>query len=255
MPSIKCVVWRGVKLDISHQFQESKEFFWWGLSSCTESLNVLQSEQCLGETGPRTLFSIECINEKSVSNHSYLPEENEVLLLPCSYFEVMGKINTSSNLHTIYLKQIQPPVIFIPPPSNTLSSGDEVFESESSNVVQRNEGIYQAANTAIALNFPSLEYDPLFSVKIHLECYFMCRSEEHLFYNNKQYQYLILLNKQGEQCMTVKHNLEINDLCWSLFLNCSLIMYSFDVNNSSEIKKCLILQTRWFDIPVIMIKF
>ncbi|CAF1317761.1 unnamed protein product, partial [Rotaria sordida] len=35
---------------------------WWGLSSCTTALTVLQSEQFLGQTGDRTLFMIECIN-------------------------------------------------------------------------------------------------------------------------------------------------------------------------------------------------
>ncbi|UJR13243.1 hypothetical protein I4U23_000265 [Adineta vaga] len=40
LPSIRCVVWREVKLDISHQFQEGKKFFWWSLSLCTKSRTV-----------------------------------------------------------------------------------------------------------------------------------------------------------------------------------------------------------------------
>ena len=119
LEDVKDVVWRGVKENIGDEYKAGKKFFWWGLTSCTTSLELLQSASFLGETGERLLFAIQCFNGKKIKNHSRFPKENEVLLLPCSYFEVMGSVVQSNGLRIIHLKQIDSPVILIPPPSPT----------------------------------------------------------------------------------------------------------------------------------------
>ncbi|CAF3606844.1 unnamed protein product [Rotaria sp. Silwood1] len=116
LPSEKCIAWRGVKADISDQFEEGETFVWWGLSSCTTTLSVLQSENFLGKKGHRTLFNVECINGKMIHNHSHFPLESEVLLLPCSYFVVVSKLDQGNNLHTVHVRQLEPPVPLIHPP-------------------------------------------------------------------------------------------------------------------------------------------
>ncbi|CAF4429100.1 unnamed protein product, partial [Adineta steineri] len=91
--------------------------YWWGISSCTISLEVLQKEDFLGTKGLRTLFSIECQNGKSAVSHSYLKDtEKEIILMPGSYFEVMGQLHPANDLHIIHLKEIQPPVPLVKPP-------------------------------------------------------------------------------------------------------------------------------------------
>jgi hypothetical protein len=46
--------------------------YWWGLSSCTKSVTVLQSDDFLGCSGPRTLFAIETSSAVDISEYSYV---------------------------------------------------------------------------------------------------------------------------------------------------------------------------------------
>lgn len=131
---VKDVVWRGVKEKINDDFKIGKKFFWWGLTSCTASLELFHSDTFLGDKGDRILFAIQCFNGKRIQNHSQFPRENEVLLLPCSYFEVMGYVQQGNGLRIIHLKQIVPPVILLPPPSKSLAhSRMSISNKESQN--------------------------------------------------------------------------------------------------------------------------
>ena len=116
LPSAQGLVYRGVKRDIRAQFDKGKTLTWWGLTSCTSALDLMQSDQFLGKSGDRTMFIIQCMDGKSIHKYSQFADENEVLLLPCSYFEVLGSADQGNGLHTIHIKQIQPPVLLIQPP-------------------------------------------------------------------------------------------------------------------------------------------
>jgi hypothetical protein len=52
--------YRGVKRDLRAHYPIKKEFFWWRFSSCTATLEVLQSETFLGNVGSRTRFMATC---------------------------------------------------------------------------------------------------------------------------------------------------------------------------------------------------
>jgi hypothetical protein len=85
--------------------------------SCTTSFEIFQREQFLGTKGPRTLFSIGCQNGKSIAAHSYFTDtEQEVILMPGSYFEVVSQSHPLKDLHIIHLKEIQSLFPFITPP-------------------------------------------------------------------------------------------------------------------------------------------
>ncbi|CAF3846848.1 unnamed protein product, partial [Rotaria sp. Silwood1] len=118
LPSENRRVWRGIRnVDLSEKYNTGTEFAWWGVSSCTAGMQVLESSQFLGKEGLRTLFSIECINGKSVAAHSYFKNtENEVILMPGSYFQVIGQLSPGSGLHIIELKEIIPPMTLVKPP-------------------------------------------------------------------------------------------------------------------------------------------
>ncbi|CAF0964265.1 unnamed protein product [Didymodactylos carnosus] len=122
LKSFKGIVWRGVKLDLSREYPKGKIFVWWGFSSCTESLNVLETEQFLGKSGPRTLFSIECKSGKDIQQHSYLRREREILLLPGRKFKVKGAIEIAPGAHIIQLKELVPKVSLLADPSESLTS-------------------------------------------------------------------------------------------------------------------------------------
>ncbi|CAF1125632.1 unnamed protein product [Didymodactylos carnosus] len=118
LPSIKSTVWRGVKANLSHKYPKGSKCIWWGISSCTDSIGVLEQEQFLGQTGTRTLFSIECHSGKDIKSHSYYQTENEILLLPGTYLQVIDQLKAGSDgLFIIHMKEISPPHAFLEPPS------------------------------------------------------------------------------------------------------------------------------------------
>jgi hypothetical protein len=125
LPSCNMTVWRGVRLDLRNDYEVGKEYVWWGFSSCTESLAVLQSELFLGQEGKRTIFNIECFNGKKIRKHSSFEEEDEILLLPGSQFIVKSNLQPSKkdpDLIIIHLKQIEPPFTLLEEPSKGMVS-------------------------------------------------------------------------------------------------------------------------------------
>jgi hypothetical protein len=79
LPAIERTVYRGLKLDLSSEYSEGKELFWWGFSSCTTMMNILKADQYFGNSGTRTLFTIECTNGKDIRQHSYYHSEEEMI--------------------------------------------------------------------------------------------------------------------------------------------------------------------------------
>ena len=79
-------------------------------------MNVLKNPMYLGDRGTRTLFSIEIFNGKSIKAHSFFKKEKEVLLLPGTYFEVTGHLDSGNDLNIIHLKQKHPPFVLLEPP-------------------------------------------------------------------------------------------------------------------------------------------
>ncbi|CAF4224414.1 unnamed protein product, partial [Adineta steineri] len=118
LPSARCYVYRGVNLDLANQYTQGKTFVWWGFSSCTTSIEVLENEQFLGKTGQRTLFTIECDSGKDIGGHSYFQSEKEVLLLAARQFMVVGCLRPAPGLHMIQLKETKPPITLLQPVTN-----------------------------------------------------------------------------------------------------------------------------------------
>jgi hypothetical protein len=115
LPSIERTVYRGIKLDLSSKYKQGDQFFWWGFSSCTTTINVLKSDQFLGDSGERTLFHIECKNGKDIGLHSYFQTEEEILLLPAIYLEVKSCFYMAPGLHAIQLKEIESDFPYLEP--------------------------------------------------------------------------------------------------------------------------------------------
>ncbi len=62
------------------------------------------SNMYLGNTGDRTLFSVEAINGRTVRAHSHFVTEDEILLRPDTHMVVESKFTPASDLHIIHLK-------------------------------------------------------------------------------------------------------------------------------------------------------
>jgi len=126
LPTHSQTIYRGLKRNLSAEYTKGKEFVWWGFSSCTTSIQVLQSDQFLGKTGTRTLFAIDCESGKDIRNHSFFPTEDEMLLIAGRKFQVVSSLDSGNDLFIIQIKEIEanhpllgPPLKkLLPSPSN-----------------------------------------------------------------------------------------------------------------------------------------
>jgi sugar lactone lactonase YvrE len=109
LPSVHQNIYRGVKLNLSREYQIGETLTWWGFSSCTSLINILQSEQFFNMTNERTLFTIESYSGKDIRQHSYYQLEEEFLLLPATQFKVEANFNQNNGIHSIRLQEIQQP--------------------------------------------------------------------------------------------------------------------------------------------------
>ncbi|CAF5133823.1 unnamed protein product, partial [Rotaria magnacalcarata] len=112
LPSIKGVIWRGIRGNVYEQYNTDQ--VWWGVSSCTEAMQVM--ERFVGRSGMRTLFTIECRSGKAIGMHSFYRNENEIVLMPGTYFHVVDKWSPNENLYMIHLREADPPYQLIAPP-------------------------------------------------------------------------------------------------------------------------------------------
>ncbi|CAF0986236.1 unnamed protein product [Adineta ricciae] len=115
LPSIAENVWSGVEADLSSRYRVGSTIVWWGLNTCVKSPQMLESAEFLSGNGTRTIFTIECRSGKQIRQHSYFPEEDEVLIMPGTLFEVRAETNAAPDLHVIHLKQVESKCPFAPP--------------------------------------------------------------------------------------------------------------------------------------------
>lgn len=125
-------VFRGVKMDLRAEYPEDSTFIWWGFTSCTSSVKVLENDQFLGKNGVRTLFTIECHSGKDIRKYSFYRDEDEILLLPGRQFKVVSCLDSGNNLYMVHLKEIEPPfplLAYIP--QRNPPNGSEQYSASS----------------------------------------------------------------------------------------------------------------------------
>ena len=113
--------------NVNDQYED--DHIWWGVSSCTETMKTM--ETFAGSNGDRTIFTIECINGKVIQKHSYFKEENEILLMPGSYFQIVDKWKPAKDFYMIHLREKIPPYETIAPPFGQSSSSIETPSVEA----------------------------------------------------------------------------------------------------------------------------
>ncbi|CAF3572532.1 unnamed protein product [Rotaria sp. Silwood1] len=115
LPSRHNFVYRGVKGNLSEKYRRGREIVWWGFSSCTSNLGVFENAPYFDKTSERTLFTIDCDSGKDISQHTYFPSEEEILLLPARQFVVIACLKSASDLTMIQLKEISSPIPLLQP--------------------------------------------------------------------------------------------------------------------------------------------
>lgn len=109
LPSKHRSVYRGLNTAMPDQYKKGKIMTWWGFSSCTSTLDVLNQEIFLKEKGSRTMFHIECETGKDIQKHSQFQNEEEILLLPARQFQVVACLKQPDDLYIVQMKEIKPP--------------------------------------------------------------------------------------------------------------------------------------------------
>lgn len=123
IPSINQKVLRGVSLNLSKQFQVGESIIWWGFSSTTTSMGVV--EKFCGKAPEKTIFEIDCYSGKDIGFYSRFPAENEILLIAATQFEIVSNITGANGRTVIRLKETEPkyPLIDKGSVSNSPMSG------------------------------------------------------------------------------------------------------------------------------------
>ncbi|CAF5004895.1 unnamed protein product, partial [Rotaria sp. Silwood1] len=125
LPSINLTVCCPVEdiIESEHEkYEVGKRLVWWSFVSCYRSDDTFQNDYVLGQTGTRTFFIIDCMAGKDIGKHSYYRRENEVLLLPATYLEVISYDSVENNLHVIYLQEIESSHVLLEPVSSEKES-------------------------------------------------------------------------------------------------------------------------------------
>ncbi|CAF0920662.1 unnamed protein product [Didymodactylos carnosus] len=111
LPPVKGNVYRGVKGDLTKDYKIGKRYIWWAFSSCTATIS--QTFESISRS--RTLFNIEQANGKSIKKYSSFSLEDEILLLPGFYFEVIDISNPSQGFYIIRIREFEPPEMLLEP--------------------------------------------------------------------------------------------------------------------------------------------
>ena len=103
LPSTWQTVWRGVNYDDTLAFVDDDVRIWWSVNSC--STNPDSVEPFLGENG--TLFAIDSMYGKDISEFSAMPNEQEIVLMPGTRVRRKREpLNFNDRLFVVHLEEI-----------------------------------------------------------------------------------------------------------------------------------------------------
>jgi hypothetical protein len=86
-------------------FVDDEIHIWWSVNSCSMALNIVQS--FLGGEG--TVFAIDALDGKDISEFSAMPDEKEVVLMPGTRVRRrFESLNVNGTIFILHLEQIIP---------------------------------------------------------------------------------------------------------------------------------------------------
>ena len=109
LPQVKTTVYRGINKNLESEYPEGKKPVWWGFSSTSSNIKVLNVQTFFDTTKERTMFHIKTETAVSIQEYSANPQEDEVLLLPGTCLIVEGALPAGPGLRIIQAKE-SPPV-------------------------------------------------------------------------------------------------------------------------------------------------
>ncbi|CAF1158288.1 unnamed protein product [Adineta ricciae] len=103
LPTYSGNVWRGVRGNVAKNYKKGMPVCWWAFTSCTTSLSVIK--EFLPMKGQGTIFMIECVSGRLISNYSEYESEDEVLLMPGIRFIVTDTL-PYNDMNMVHLKEV-----------------------------------------------------------------------------------------------------------------------------------------------------
>lgn len=89
------------------KFKVGDVFNWKSFTSSSANINV--SKQFIGICG--SIFHINCLTGRNISAFSFFPNEEEVLLLPFTYF-IVDKMESQGDIDEVWVSEIPTPITF-----------------------------------------------------------------------------------------------------------------------------------------------
>lgn len=109
LPSKTCHIYRGVRANLTSVYPVGDTSVCWSFTSCTSNISVLKNT-FLGTVGNRTILHIDCHDGKDIRNHSCVPDENEILLLPNAEFFIRDHLNPADGFFMIQIEEVPQPI-------------------------------------------------------------------------------------------------------------------------------------------------
>jgi hypothetical protein len=105
LPTVKGSVWRGVHGDIGKILKKNQELTWWGVTSCSLSVDIIKDFLAAETTS--TVFMIETAHGKNISGYTNYSTEDEVLLSPGIHLRVAANPFTHpGGLNLVHLIEV-----------------------------------------------------------------------------------------------------------------------------------------------------
>lgn len=108
LPAVSSAVYRVTNgCDLS-KYPKGNDIKWWGFSSCSQTMDILNNKTFRDDAGKTIMFHIECLTGRDISQYSFYPSEQEVLLPAARQLKVMSIVKTQGGLTMIQLREIIP---------------------------------------------------------------------------------------------------------------------------------------------------
>eukprot|EP00434_Breviolum_minutum_P035371 symbB.v1.2.031308.t1/scaffold3621.1/size53154/3 len=105
LPKTEKELYRGVALDLEHQYKVDSTVTWWAVSSCTPDLGVATS---FSGSKTSTLFIITSLRSVGIRDFSQYKSEEEYILAPGTQFQVTKTLRKGSKVE-IHMKELDQP--------------------------------------------------------------------------------------------------------------------------------------------------
>mgnify|MGYP002827998341 CR=1 FL=1 len=111
-PATATIVFRGCTNspdELGLELTAGFEFTWSSFASTATTQDVMQSQSFVGQSGPRTLMTIELVEAsgRDVQDFSLFPSENEILFPPNMCFKVVSSFDAGNQLIMVQVKQTE----------------------------------------------------------------------------------------------------------------------------------------------------